>query len=273
MAVRWFQTFEETGEPYGTPGYDLTYKADGSETTSDIVAAAFLYVPATYRGMYVQSLKYEHKGAGFWEIKANYGVGDRTETFEGDTSGGTIHREFALSTISAYDADGPGLTTWFGNLIGVNGDKIDGVDVPDEAFQFTISKTWEAAFLATGYCASIIEMTGKVNDGEVNYTWLGQSFSFSAGELRFKGASMGEADPTELGDAQIRLVYKFEFSKNATNLTVGDITDIDKDGWDYLWCRTERVTVSGFTSMQPAQVMVERVSERVDFADLLIFAT
>ena len=57
---------------------------------------------------------------------------------------------------------------------------------------------------------------------------------------------------------------------NKTGLTVGDITDIDKKGWEYMWVRyadAEDATAKAIVK-KPVAVYVEKVYEEGDFSGL-----
>jgi hypothetical protein len=55
---------------------------------------------------------------------------------------------------------------------------------------------------------------------------------FAAGECLFLGAA-----GTKRGGGDWEIGYRFASSPNVTGLTVGDITGINKKGWEYLWVR------------------------------------
>ena len=59
-------------------------------------------------------------------------------------------------------------------------------------------------------------------------------------------------------------------SPNQTGLTVGDITNIDKKGWEYLWVYFEDKEDSAAKMLvkRPIAVYVEKVYEDGDFSQL-----
>lgn len=57
--------------------------------------------------------------------------------------------------------------------------------------------------------------------------------TFAAYECLFNGAQFADPRP----DGAVEFTYSFSGSPNKTNLTVGDISGIAKNGWDYLWVR------------------------------------
>ena len=59
-------------------------------------------------------------------------------------------------------------------------------------------------------------------------------------------------------------------SPNMSNLTVGDITNINKKGWEYLWVRygDAEDTAAKTLIKKPTAVYVEKVYEQGDFGAL-----
>ncbi len=82
------------------------------------------------------------------------------------------------------------------------------------------------------------------------------------------------AEGTQQGTKPFQITYKFAISQNATDLSVGDITGIDKKGWEYLWVRyrTKKDETGGTENKTlvrlPEAVYVERVHYNANFADL-----
>ena len=109
------------------------------------------------------------------------------------------------------------------------------------------------------YKGKLFRLTGKTNNG----AWGG----FAEGEVLFLGAS-----GSKRGRGDWEITFSFAASPNATGLTVGDISDIDKKGWEYLWVEyAESVDESANPKRlvkRPVAVHVERVYEAGDFADL-----
>jgi hypothetical protein len=91
----------------------------------------------------------------------------------------------------------------------------------------------------------------------------------------FKGFSAGECmllnvSGSRRGDDPWELTFRFACSPNATGLTVGDITDLDTLGWDYLWVRYATYEDSAGRSLvqRPSAVYVERVLTPADYSTL-----
>jgi len=98
------------------------------------------------------------------------------------------------------------------------------------------------------YKATLFALTGRVNDG----TFKG----FAAGECLFLGAT-----GSKRGSGDWEITYRFAASPNATNLTLGDITGINKKGFEYLWVRYEDVedTTAKALVKRATAVYVEKV--------------
>ena len=88
-----------------------------------------------------------------------------------------------------------------------------------------------------------------------------------AGEVLFLGAS---GSKRSTGDWEI--TFRFAASQNRTGITIGDITDIVKGGWDYLWVRYEDSEDTGAKQLvkKPVAVYIEQVYHLKDFSLLAI---
>ena len=83
------------------------------------------------------------------------------------------------------------------------------------------------------------------------------------GEVLFMGAS-----GSKRGDDEWEITFRFAASPNVTNLTIGDITGVDKKGWEYLWVRYADAEDEKVLVKQPTAVYVEKVYESGNFAGL-----
>ena len=59
-------------------------------------------------------------------------------------------------------------------------------------------------------------------------------------------------------------------SKNEQNLTIGEFTDISKEGWQYLWVLYNTVEDAGAKALvkRPQAVYVEDIYAKDDFSQL-----
>ncbi|MCS7168060.1 MAG: hypothetical protein RMI91_12010 [Gemmatales bacterium] len=74
------------------------------------------------------------------------------------------------------------------------------------------------------------------------------------------------ASGSQRGQDDWEITFSFAASPNATGLTVGEITDIEKKGWEYLWVRYQDIEDENVLVKQPAAVYVEQVYSHGDFA-------
>ncbi len=79
--------------------------------------------------------------------------------------------------------------------------------------------------------------------------------------MLFQGAS-----GSQRGQEDWEITFSFAASPNATGLTMGDITDIDKKGWEYLWVRYQDAEDEDVLVKQPAAAYVEQVYPYGDFS-------
>jgi hypothetical protein len=104
------------------------------------------------------------------------------------------------------------------------------------------------------YRGTLFNLTGKVNGGAFK--------GFAVGECLFLGAAGAKR-----GSGDWEITFRFAASPNVANLTIGDITGVDKKGWEYLWVRyADRVDDTAKALVKkPVAAYVERVYEYGDF--------
>jgi hypothetical protein len=76
------------------------------------------------------------------------------------------------------------------------------------------------------------------------------------------------ASGSKRGEEDWEITFRFAASPNVTDLTVGDIENIDKKGWEYLWVRYTDAEDQNVLVQQPVAVYVEKVYELADFGAL-----
>lgn len=159
---------------------------------------------------------------------------------------------YATAGATAPDTEG---------AIDIEGDQVRGVDVTVPAFAFSETWTFPSESLVTKYLETIYALTGKINDAP----WR----IFDKGEVLFLGAR-GQLD-REASKCQV--TYSFSVSPNQENITVGQITNIKKGGWDYMTVTYETAAVGGSIIKRPRFVYVNSVYEGGDFSKLKIGGT
>ncbi len=131
------------------------------------------------------------------------------------------------------------------------------------AFDFTLRVKLPIENWNPTYVANMRALTGKVNSTGFYVRIHGQTYTFPAGELLFLGGSGDESTASEF----IELTLRFAANPNRTGIAIGDITGIDKKGWEYLWVRYEDVEDASAKMIvkRPAAVCVEKVYEEGNF--------
>lgn len=260
MAAQIIELFK-SGE--GTEGLDEAsavkiYAVTGEHDEAAVRTLVEATIPNLYLGLTISDYNVRPLGGGFWDVTASYGTKKLTQLGEVvtsfDTTGGTRHVKQSLST-TAYAPAGQTAPNTYG-VIGYNGDKIDGVDIP-QAAQFTFQKTksWPFSAMTAAKIVAIADMTLRVNTDVF--------FDFAPGTLIFLGAT-----GSQRGYKDWEVTYQFGFSPNVTNLTVGTITGISKKGWEYLWCLYADDESETWLIKRPIAAYVEQVCRTAAFSAL-----
>lgn len=260
MAVEAWELFTSRSSSEGeSPSVELQWAIKG--TDSDLVAKDILGAasPRIYDGLVRKSWHVEPEGHLLWRGNVQYGRYDMPQQ-QGDPpkisfeiGGSTIHVNTTLETVGKYAPQGQQPIDSHG-LIGVTKDNVEGVDIPSREFHWSETHILPIGYVTHSYAAVLYYLSGTVNAS----AWR----AYAAGEVLFKNASgtSRDADTCEI-------TYNFAASPNMRNLKVGDITGIEKQGWDYQWVRYEDEVddVAKALTKKPRCVYVERVIERTDF--------
>jgi hypothetical protein len=200
-----------------------------------------------------------HVGGGNYECEANWaglGVENDEPTFvelSFSTQGKTEHITQSLNT-TRY----PGTADDHGGQVGVTKDGVEGVDITIPGLTWTETHIFPNADCDNAYLIALKALTGTVNDA----TFRGHS----AGEVLFLGAN-GSRKNAE----QWQIEFSFVAIPNASSLTVGTITGIDKKGHEYMWITWDKEESGGeFVKSVPRAVYVEQVYPTSDFSGLNI---
>ena len=234
---------------------ELVYTASGSDDDVAIRAAVEATAPATYVGLPLANYHISPLGNGLWDVRVRYDSREPDESsYTFDTGGGNQHITQSLQTISKKAKAGETAPD-FKQAIGVTTDSVEGVDITVPVFNFTETHYIDAALVTGAYKLTLFALTGKVN----NATFKG----FAAGEVLFLGAS-----GSIRGDDKWEITFRFAGSPNVTNMTIGDITGIDKKGWEYIWVRYADAEDQKVLVKQPTAVYVEKVYASGNFSGL-----
>lgn len=235
------------------------YYLDGTadeQAAKDHVAAN---TATTYEGLRRRDMRVEpvwvdtNAGAGHWDVEVVY-VEDHSTLVAFDTTGGTQHLTYSLQTIAAYP--NPGAPDCK-NAIGVTKEGVEGVDVVMPVYAWTETFYKDDADVTQEYRGKLFNLTGKTNNATFHGCNAGECLCFG-----FQGSRME--------DGQWEITAHFRGSPNRTNLQVGDITGIDKKGWEYLWVMYAKEVdeTASMTVFRPVAVYIERVCDSADFTDI-----
>ena len=244
------------------PAAELRYSILGTNDDVEARGALTANSPALFDlfgdGLFFlprDTLTIQPVGDLLWEGIVRYGTTPATQqsTFAFDTGGGIQHITQSRQTVGAYAP--PGATPPdFQGAIGVTSDSVEGVDVTVPVYHFSETHYLDAAVVTAGYRATLFALTGRVNNAAFK--------GLAAGECLFLGAAGAKR-----GQGDWEITFRFAASPNVSKLTIGNITGIDKKGWEYLWVRyadTEDPAAKALVK-QPAAVYVEKVYEEGDF--------
>ena len=240
-----------------TREYIIQY--DDLDEIDDLVAeAAFVAaLDAQYGGFGMASYSLKIFAFNKWFGTVTYASDvpddtDRVLTF--DTSGGSEHISQSLATPNRYPA---GTAPDFSGAINATGQDVEGVDIVVPVYSFSELHYKSNARVDEDYRFTLEQLTGRVNDKAFR--------NWERGEVLFLGAS-GQRRGTDNWE----LTFQFAGSRNRTDLVVGSMTNIEKEGWQYLWVRYQDAVDATAKMMvkEPQSVHIEQVYEYGDF-DLL----
>jgi hypothetical protein len=166
-----------------------------------------------------------------------------------NTTGASTHLNQSLRTRGTYAAPGKVAPNYQG-AIGVSDSGVAGVDITVPAFEFSVRKKFE--FVSTAYLLAMVAMTGRVNSS----SWS----IFAPGEALFLGGEGGEDDQN-----WVDVTYHFAARPNEMNLTIGNITGVSKQGWDYLWVKHCEEVIGDRVLQVPEAAYVEQVYPEANF--------
>ena len=217
--------------------------------------------PTTHNDLERGEITLEPIGPTQWEATVQYNPPDE-EMEEGDwshsfdTGGGSQHITQSKETVDSYAPTGETAPDFKG-AIGVTKDGVAGVDITVPVYRFSETHIIADEKVTNAYKGRLFNLTGKTNSD----AWNG----FAAGETLFLGSS-----GSKRGRGDWEITFNFAASPNKTGLSVGDITGIDKKGWEYLWVLYEEQVDDTAKALvkRPKAVYVEKVYEEDDFAKL-----
>jgi len=256
---------EKFGRRLSETQAEIVYLVRGTTDQADARAALAVEAPPSFQGLKradVEVTELEGVAGGAFMGSARYArnsasppqVNDSSFSFE--TGGGNTHIKASLDTVGAY---GTGASTSDnGKLIGATEEGVEGTDIVTPVYTWSETHWFDPDDVTNAYKGLLFDLTGKTNDADFKGT--------SAGETLFLGAA-----GTQRGTDPWEIQFLFASTPNKTGITIGDITNIAKKGWEYLWVRHRQKELTGslkLVTQQPVAVYVERVYEAGDLSGL-----
>ena len=238
------------------PSTELLFVVQGTDDDATVKALVAATAPAVYAGLVQDSFSIKPLGGGVWECSVQYAEIQSESQFTFDTGGGNQHLAQSLQTVGSFPAPGETAPDFQG-AIGVNDDQVQGTDITVPVYNFTETHYIDDALVTPAYKATLFSLTGRVNNAPFK--------GFAVGEVLFLGAS-----GSKRGFDDWEITFRFAASPNVSGLSLGSITGINKEGWQYLWVRfaDDEDGASSTLIKKPVAAYVERVYEYGGFAGL-----
>jgi len=247
---------------------DVPYAVFDAADEGDVYTAALADVPATYESLPRRKIELDERvNDTTWTIRVHFEaydtnptwVADPDSTFAFDTTGGTQHITQARATVGAYGANAD--ATDNAGAIGFDGKNVAGADIIVPVFNFSETHYFDHADVDEAYRLAVFNLTGRTNNAAFR--------GFAAGEVLFLGAQGNRRGDD--WDDKWEIVFRFSASPNEDDLDAGDISGIDKDGWNLLDVRykeQEGATQTTQLFKVPKAVYVHRVYRSGNFDNL-----
>jgi len=260
-----FSQWAKNDEPKITLKYAIDEVSD-AEDEEDVLLYAEANTPVQFASLYRNEITGDMVGPSEWDITVVYGtvpppswnsVQSVSEwSFSIDEQ--TVHYTNSLATVAGYAATGT--ATDHKGAVNVQPDgTVDGYDTTESALSWSETLYLPWGMWGPTYLAVLQATAGR---------WNSTAFRIWApGELllrRVRGRPVGQA--------YVQIEFDFTTSANVSGLTVGEITGIDKRGWDLLWIEYEPVEDATAKAIagRPKHVYVEQVKYSADFHSLLL---
>lgn len=267
MAITLSEKFESRSATTGANAYaELLYLVSGTDDDQAIKTELETNptIPVTYNGLPRRSIKYDKKGFELWLATISYSQKTASlpspptggSVFSFDTGGGSVHITQSKATVNSFAPPGQTAPDYKG-AIGVTENNIEGVDIVIPVYNFAEIHYIADADVTTAYRSILFSLTGKVNNAVFK--------EYAAGECLFLGAS-----GTKRSEDDWEISYRFAASPNMTDISIGDIVNITKNGWEYLWVHYVEVEdpISKTLVKRPEAAYAEQVYDLVDFSQL-----
>lgn len=237
-----------------------------AENEVEAIEAVRLEAPETYNGIPASSISLsERLTETLWKVEVSYSYnddanvsgrssGDDTpdedvDSYTFEISAGTKRVIWPVKHKKTYPATAPAPTA------GINDG--EGADIIMPIAKFSETHALSAVQCNTKYRKDLASMVGKINT---------KSFKgYDPGQVLFYGASGGRT-----GLENWTVNFEFMTQEKQENITIGDITGINKDPWDLIWCQYKEEESADKTRIvkKVKAVHVEQVYEEEDFGKL-----
>ncbi|MCE5280347.1 MAG: hypothetical protein ABFD92_07895 [Planctomycetaceae bacterium] len=202
----------------------------------------------------------EYYGPATWKAQAYFIDPEKAEkpigesSYEFDTTGGTQHITQSKFTTMKFAPPGK-VAPDFGGAIGVTKDSVDGCDITVPVYAFSETHVLADAAVTPQYKAILFALTGKVNDAMFK--------GLNPQECLFLGAT-----GSKRGSGAWEITYRFAGNPSVDGITIGDIVNVSKLGWEYLWVRYQDVEDANAKSIvkRPQAAYTEKVYDSANFA-------
>jgi hypothetical protein len=233
--------------------------AGDAETIDQSTAYGLVHAasPSVFEGLVKQNINVEEISDEIYSGDVQYGVLPKGEAGDDpgwsfEIGGATQHLTHSLETVASYAPDGKTAPDHKGAIgvrrTGNGGLSVDGVDIDVDTFTWEETHYFPLAAITPAYIQTLKTVRGGVNDDP----WR----IWQKGEVRLDAVT-----GRKRGEEDVALTFRFSESDSVTGLTIGDITGIAKEGWQYLWVFYQESddTSAGALAMPPQAVYVERV--------------
>jgi hypothetical protein len=260
------------------------YQVRGTSDETVALQTAQDNTESTYGGsLYRASIKVDPRpgtvdsitDTGIWDITVEYAPLTKQQQAQSvsvisfDTTGGTQHIGHSIMTRSVSVAGGDVAPIYGpvgsagGGAIGVTDDgNVEGVDITVPVYTWSEMREFTDAQVAQ-YKPYWYSLTGKTNNAAFKGCAASEClFGGVSGSKRTEGSTEGKWEVTA----------KFSASPNRTGIVIGAMTNISKQGWDYMWIRYKATGDGHHLVQTPLAVYVEQVYESGNLA-LLGFGT
>jgi hypothetical protein len=243
---------------------NLDFWIRGTTVYADVITAMLSTAPAVFNNLLVNDWNAKPVGENFWYGTVLYGLRERPEagssSFNFDMGAGSYHITHSLQTIQAKAPAGQTAPDFKG-AINVHEDRVEGVDIMMPEFRFAETHYLPVGVVTAGYINTVFGLVAQTNSTAYK--------GFAIGEVIFEGAAGAQR-----GGEDWEITYRFAVSPNRTGITIGDITGINKKGWQYLWVlyeKTKDATAKKYVRRAVA-AYVEQVYYEGDLGNLQIGA-